>query len=142
MTFKSCDDYTDLEKAECVYYEAHKDAYGFRDRSDRSSWTLADYDRETEKLCRVINDEEERERQLCLQRQREFEGQIESLISLGASDRAAAVRWWFESNGAEPGWLADPRYHTQEIEHVAYGILPIPLWRFVLPEIIPGYRGI
>ena len=141
MTYRTWDQLTELEQAASTYSDAHKDAYGYRDRSDRSHWTLADYDKAIERCIVVMNEEMENERQLCLTRQRDYEQGIQDMMDLGASDRPAAIRWWFEAQGAEPEWFSNPRYHTQELEHVIYGVLPIPLWKFVLPEVIPGYSG-
>lgn len=137
---RSWDQLTVLEQLAQTYSDAHKDAYGFRDRSDTSHWTEADYEREIEACSRVIDRELEDERVRCLEAQKGFEEDVASFMEMGASDRATAIRWWFEGMGAEPKWFINPRYHTQEIEHVAYGTLPIPLWRFILPEIIPDYN--
>lgn len=140
--FKTWDQYSELEKAAVIYSDAHKDAYGFRPRDGgvHNPKTLEEYDAAIEACARVIEREQDEERVRCLEAQKGFEEDVQQMIDLGATDRAAAVRWVFESYGATPEELANPRYHTQEIEHAAYGTLPIPLWPFILPEVIPGYR--
>ena len=56
---KSWEDMTDLEQAQCTYWDMYKDAYGHRPRGvDTSGWTLADFEQEFASLGSVIQREE------------------------------------------------------------------------------------
>ena len=45
--FKSWEEMTDLEQAQCTYWDMYKDAYGYRPRGvDTSTWTLTDFEQE------------------------------------------------------------------------------------------------
>ena len=56
---KSWEDMTDLEQAQCTYWDMYKDAYGHRPRGvDTSTWTLADFEQEFAGLGTVIQREE------------------------------------------------------------------------------------
>ena len=57
--FKSWEDMTALEQAQCTYWDMYKDAYGYRPRGiDTSTWTLADFEQEFASLGSVIQREE------------------------------------------------------------------------------------
>jgi hypothetical protein len=100
-TFPSWDHMTDLEQAQCMFWDMYKDAHGFRPRGvDTSAWSLEDFAREFDHLGAEI------ERQETLRRQREqqaivqFEHHLNQLIQLGAADRAEAIRWCLEADHA------------------------------------------
>jgi hypothetical protein len=58
--FKSWEDMTDLEQAQCTYWDMYKDAYGHRPRGvDTSVWTLADFELSLQALARVIEQEDD-----------------------------------------------------------------------------------
>lgn len=98
--FKSWDELTVLEQAQATYWDMHKDAYGVRPRCiDTSSWTIEDFEAEFVILGQAIADAE-------IERQRTqehavvvFEQRVQSLIQLGAKDRATAMRWIHEAEG-------------------------------------------
>ena len=98
--FKSWDELTVLEQAQATYWDRHKDAYGVRPRCiDTSSWTIEDFEAEFVILGQAIADAE-------IERQRTqehavvvFEQRVQSLIQLGAKDRATAMRWIHEAEG-------------------------------------------
>jgi hypothetical protein len=141
--FVPWDQKSPLEQAQITYSDAHKDAYGFRPRDGgvHNPQTLEEYEAAIEKCCETIGAEEERERLRCIEAQRNFEAELVALQKLGAQDREQALRWWLDVTGVKPKWLSNPRYHTQDIESAVYGVLPIPLWNFILPEVIPGYKA-
>lgn len=122
-----------LEELESTYYEAHKDAYGWRDRSDRSHWTKDDYEREIARCCEAMEEEHYLEGFLAFESACTYNREIAELLALGASDRQTAVRWWYEANGFEdPGFAAG---RGQEAESVLYRRgFPIPMWKHILPE--------
>jgi hypothetical protein len=93
-------DWTPLEEAASYYSDFHKDTYGFRPRHT-ANWTLEDYERETEALRPIYAAVVEREKQAEAAAIVETEATITKLISLGAADRDAAIRWLAE--GADVG---------------------------------------
>ena len=57
--FKSWEEMSALEQAQCTYWDMYKDAYGVRPRGiDTSTWTLEDFDAEFEVLGTAIDREE------------------------------------------------------------------------------------
>lgn len=142
-TFVPFNEWPLIEQLACTYSDAHKDAYGFRPRNGgiHNPQTVEEYEAAIEKCAATIDEQETEECRRSLAAQRELEADLARLISIGAPDRATALRWWIEGLGAEPIWFERPRYYTQDIESAVYGVLPMKLWEFVLPEIIPGYRS-
>ena len=56
---KSWEDMTDLEQAQCTYWDMYKDAYGVRPRwIDTTAWTLADFEAEFASLATAIEQAE------------------------------------------------------------------------------------
>ena len=92
---------SDLEQAAETWWDAYKDAYGFRPRSiSTEGWSLAMFVGEIEELSKMIGrNEQER-----VMHEREaveiFERQIEELQAAGAHDRAWALRWIHEAEGS------------------------------------------
>lgn len=103
MNSTICQEMTDLERAQCMFWDMHKDAYGFRPRGiDTSSWTLEQFDKEFELLGTII----ERQEQSRIASEAEasvgFEKRVADLIHSGAGSRETAIRWIHdaeESNG-------------------------------------------
>jgi hypothetical protein len=86
---------TPLEEAASYYSDFHKDTYGFRPRHT-AGWTLEDFERETEALRPVYEAVCKREAEAEAAAIFETEATIAKLISLGAADRTAAIRWMAE----------------------------------------------
>ena len=100
-TFPSWDDMTDLQQAQCMFWDMYKDAHGFRPRGvDTSAWTLEDFGREFDFLGRVIEQQEQerilKEQQAIVQ----FERRLQELMKLGATDREDAIRWCMDADDA------------------------------------------
>lgn len=129
---------TALEQAACIYSDAHKDAYGFRDRSDTSHWTLEDYEREIAHCAEVIGREEREEDRRAALMLLEWESQLAKMQALGAADRATAIRWHIQSLGYEGEFH---HYDTQEVESALYGTYPIRIWGILLSEVWPTYTS-
>jgi hypothetical protein len=100
--------------------DLHKDARGFRPRSD-AFWTAwADANDQGKQAIwdgliqeMEIADQEERESEQ--QSIAEFEDVVQEYISLGAQDRSTALRWLIRDDMFHPGF-----YHKQDIEHWVY----------------------
>ena len=51
----SWEDMSELEQAQCIYWDLFKDAHNFRPRGiDTSSWSLDDFEQEFKSLGKVI----------------------------------------------------------------------------------------
>ena len=99
--FKSWEDMTDLEQAQCTYWDMYKDAYGHRPRGvDTSAWTLADFEMEFASLGSVIQREDVARREAEERAMHGFEMRVQGLLMTGAKDRAMALRWIHEAEGA------------------------------------------
>ena len=100
--FKSWEEMSALEQAQCTYWDMHKDAYGFRPRGiDTSSWTLEQFQDEFVILGQAI-DAEEKVRVVSEQHAMfSFEKRVDALILSGARDRATALRWIHEAEDTQ-----------------------------------------
>jgi hypothetical protein len=97
---KSWEDMTDLEQAQCTYWDMYKDAYGVRPRGvDTSSWTLADFDLEFAGLGSVIQREEADRKTAEAQAIVKFEARVTSLMHTGA-DRERVIAWLMDAEHA------------------------------------------
>ena len=94
----SWEDMTPLEQAQCTYWDMYKDAYGHRPRGiDTSSWTLAAFDAEFDRLGKIIEEEYQQRKQAEAAAVARFEEQVKSFITMGANDRETAIRWFHEA---------------------------------------------
>jgi len=96
--FTSWEQMSDLEQAQCTFWDMYKDAYGFRPRHvDTSSWTLADFDREFADLDKVMTANAAAEKIAEAKAVEAFERRVAELISMGAQDYEMALRWIHEA---------------------------------------------
>jgi hypothetical protein len=99
--FKSWEEMTALEQAQCTYWDIYKDAYGVRPRGvDTSTWTLEDFDAEFKLLGTIIEQENAARREAEAKAQHDFEMRVQGLLMSGARDRDMALRWIHEAEGA------------------------------------------
>ena len=92
--FKSWEEMSALEQAQCTYWDMYKDAYGVRPRGiDTSTWTLEDFDAEFEVLGKAIDREEADRKEREAEAMVKFEARVADLIGSGAGDRETAIRW-------------------------------------------------
>jgi hypothetical protein len=100
--FKSWEEMTVLEQMQCQYWDMHKDAYGVRPRGiDTSTWTEADFLAEFKQLGEAIEREAAMRKAAEFKAEVDFEMRIQSLLGMGAQDRAMALRWIHEAEGTE-----------------------------------------
>ena len=98
--FKSWEDMTDLEQAQCTYWDMYKDAYGHRPRGvDTSTWTLADFEQEFASLGSVIQREEADRKTAEADAVVKFEARVASLMHTGA-DRERVIAWLMDAEHA------------------------------------------
>lgn len=96
--FKSWEEMSALEQAQCMYSDYHKDAYGFRPRGiDTSTWTLEDFDREFAVFARVCEQNRIEREAAEAEAMVKFEARVADLITSGASNRETAIRWIHEA---------------------------------------------
>jgi hypothetical protein len=100
--FKSWDELTKLEQAQSIYWDMYKDAYGVRPRGiDTSAWTLEQFESEFAILGQSIAEAEIDRKASEENATVVFEQRIQSLIELGAKDRATAMRWIHEAEDTQ-----------------------------------------
>ncbi len=94
----SWEEMTELEQAQCTFWDMYKDAHGIRPRHiDTSSWTIAQFDKEFAELSEVMkaNDIAQGiEEAIATEK---FERRVAELISIGAKDMDMAMRWIHEA---------------------------------------------
>jgi hypothetical protein len=96
--FKSWEEMSALEQAQCTYSDYHKDAYGFRPRGiDTSTWTLEDFDREFAVFARVCEQNRIEREAAEADAMVKFEARVADLIASGAGNRETAIRWIHEA---------------------------------------------
>jgi hypothetical protein len=100
--FKSWDEMSELEQLACEYWDFYKEANGFRPRGiDTSSWTVEKFQAEFTELGNICKQNAAiRKEDEALAAVR-FETRIADLIASGAGDRATAIRWVAEAEGAD-----------------------------------------
>lgn len=97
--FKSWEEMTALEQAQCTYSDFHKDAYGFRPRNDVSNWTLEDFDREFAIFARVCEENRIQEEAAEAEAIVRFEDRVTNLMHTG-TNRARVIAWLMDAEGA------------------------------------------
>ena len=97
---KSWEDMTDLEQAQCTYWDIYKDAYGVRPRGvDTSSWTLADFDAEFKLLGTIIEQENIALKEAEARAIVRFEDRVLNLMHTGTC-RERVIAWLMDAEGA------------------------------------------
>jgi hypothetical protein len=92
---------TVLEQYACQYWDMYKDAYGVRPRwIDTTQWTKADFEAEFRQLGITIADNDYERKKAEELAMHQFEMRMQGLLMSGAKDRAMAMRWVHEAEGA------------------------------------------
>ena len=103
--FKSWEEMSELEQAQCTYWDMYKDAYGVRPRGvNTSSWTLADFEQEFASLGSVIQREEADRKVAEDEAIEKFEQHVLNTICMGARDRETALKWIMDASNANGDW--------------------------------------
>ena len=98
--FTTWEQMSDLEQAQCQYWDMYKDAYGVRPRGvDTSMWTLADFDAEFKLLGEIIKQEYVARQIAQHEAAHAFEQRMLKTLACGAKDREMAMRWIHEAEG-------------------------------------------
>ena len=103
--FTTWEQMSDLEQAQCIYWDMYKDAYGVRPRGiDTSTWTLQDFQQEFASLQEVIVREEANRQVAEKEAIAKFEQHVTNTICMGARDRETALRWIMDASNANGDW--------------------------------------
>ena len=98
--FKSWEEMSQLEQAQCMYWDMYKGAYGVRPRGmDTSTWTLEDFDAEFKVLGQAIQREEIARRAAEAEAIVRFEDRVANLIHPG-TNRERVIAWLMDAEGA------------------------------------------
>ena len=103
--FKSWEEMTALEQAQCTYWDIYKDAYGVRPRGvDTSGWTLEDFEAEFRLLGTIIEQENTARKEAEAEAIAKFEQHVMNTICMGARDRETALKWIMDASTANGDW--------------------------------------
>ena len=98
--FKSWDQMSKLEQAQCTYWDMYKDAYGVRPRGiDTSTWTLEQFEAEFAELGRAIDQEEAQRKIDEAVAITKFEDSVTNLMHTG-TNRERVITWLMDAVGA------------------------------------------
>jgi len=92
---------TRQEELQSIYWDMHKDAYGFRPRGiDTTNWDEATFEAEFNYLQDLIVKNEQERKIAEHEAAHAFEMRIQSILACGAQDREMALRWIHEAEGS------------------------------------------
>lgn len=98
--FKSWEEMSALEQAQCMYWDMYKDAYGVRPRGmDTSTWTLEDFDTEFKVLGQAIEQEAIQRRADEAKAVVDFENRVANLMHT-STNRERVIAWLMDAEGA------------------------------------------
>jgi len=97
---KFWEELSELEQAQEIYSDMHKDAYGFRPRFDFSTWTLDKFNAQFETMGKIIEADNQLQKEQQAEAAHDFEMRVLSLLQTGAKNRAMALRWIHEAEGS------------------------------------------
>jgi hypothetical protein len=98
--FKSWEEMSALEQAQCTYWDMYKDAYGVRPRGvDTSFWTLEQFEAEFADLSRAIDQEEAQRKIDEAVAITKFEDSVTNLMHTG-TNRERVIAWLMDAEGA------------------------------------------
>ena len=98
--FKSWEEMTALEQAQCTYWDMYKDAYGVRPRGvDTGTWTLADFDAEFKLLGEIIEKENIALKEAQARAIVAFEDRVTNLMHTGTC-RERVIAWLMDAESA------------------------------------------
>ena len=103
--FKTWEEMSALEQAQCTYWDMYKDAYGVRPRGvDTSGWTLEHFEAEFVSLATEIEQEEAQRKIAEAEAIAKFEQHVTNTICMGARNRETALNWIMDASNANGDW--------------------------------------
>lgn len=98
--FPSWEEMSDVEQLHSIWWDAYKDARGFRPRGhDVGHWTAEDFRKELESLGEEIDQAEQARREDEARAVVKFSKRVQQVIDSGAKDYETALRWIHEADG-------------------------------------------
>jgi len=98
--FKSWEEMSPLEQAQCQYWDMYKDAYGVRPRGvDTSGWSLEYFEQEFKHLAEIIEMEEIARKESEAKAIVRFEDSVLNLMHTG-TNRERVIAWLMDAEGA------------------------------------------
>ena len=95
------DTMTRWEELHSIFWDMHKDAYGFRPRSiDTTNWDEATFEAEFNYLQELIARNEQERKVEEQEAAHAFEMRVQSIMACGAHNREMALRWIHEAEGS------------------------------------------
>ena len=92
---------TRQEELHSIFWDMHKDAYGFRPRGiDTTNWDEATFEAEFNYLQDLIVKNEQERKIAEHEAAHAFEMRVQSILACGAKDREMALRWIHEAEGS------------------------------------------
>ena len=92
---------SELEQAQAIWWDAFKDAHGYRPRDvDTSEWTLTCFKTDIVRLGEMIALQEAENAKQQADAVVRFESRVQKIIDDGAKDRETALRWIHEAEGS------------------------------------------
>lgn len=102
--FPSWEEMSEVEQLHSIWWDAYKDAYGFRPRGvEVGHWTAEFFRSDLEFLGKEIDRRLEEERQQELHCIEKFEELVAKTIATGAQNRETALRWIMDACPAARG---------------------------------------
>ena len=99
-TFKSWEEMSELEQAQCTYWDMYKDAYGVRPRwIDTTKWTLEQFEAEFASLATAIEQAEIQRKNAEAEAINKFEDSVTNLMHTG-TNRDRVIAWLMDAEGA------------------------------------------
>ncbi len=99
--FKTWEEMSRKEQLECIFWDAYKDAHGFRPRHlNISAFTEAELEEELKYLSKLIEEQEAARIEAEHLAACKFEQRVLDLKAMGAEDRGTAIRWIHEAEGS------------------------------------------
>ena len=103
--FTTWEQMSDLEQAQCIYWDMYKDAHGVRPRGiDTSTWTEYAFQVEFEHLALIIQANDIQRQEAEKEAVDKFEQHVTNTICMGARDRETALRWIMDASNANGDW--------------------------------------
>lgn len=107
-----------------VYSDLFKDAYGFRPRGILATFEdIADFKKNWDRAVADLEVEIKREQIEKSKNVMDFEKRITDIISMGAGNRATAIRWICDGEGVENADSQDGYEHLEYMLNIPYGYI-------------------
>ena len=140
MTTSELTKLTPREEMIQIYSDFHKDAYGFRPRGiNYDAMSLEDLEADFARFAEVCKENANAEAIAEAKAVEEFEASISAIISMGAGNKATALRWIAEAGVADSGW--DMSYYLWKLGISEYStagkpihVMLLPYWRKALQK--------